>query len=196
MFFRNYYFRKDIMKTSRRKLALKPLSFSLYQRPLHPELFDIRRQFNIRSERFSVTLWITDQSHVLEVYSESIYVTELIATGTQPLPAGALLAKFQLPSQKQHSHIFRNNLKYSCDFALTKSSPALHKKQFAQLKRRRDNSSILIELPELSAPSQPAFTFLQTHATADQLHIHTLHSRPNRPELITTNTTIDLSQLR
>jgi hypothetical protein len=184
------------LNTPRTNIAVQPLSLSLYQRSVHPELFNIYRQFDFSSKRFSATLWITDQCHVLTVSAESTHVTELIATPNQPLPASALLAKFQLPSQKDHTHVFGNSLKYSCKFGLAKSTLAQQKKLHTLLKHCTGKDSMLIDLPELSTDARPAFTYIQTHCERDKLNILTRHSRPDRPDIITTNTTIDLSQIR
>lgn len=184
------------MKTSHRNIALQPLSFSLYQRPVHPELFNIYRQFDFSSKKFTATLWITNLCHVLTVCAESIQITELIAMANQPLPAGALLAKFQLTSQKHHTHVFGNRLKYHCNLDLVSSTSAEHEKQHEKLKQLTSKNSMLINFPKLSTDSHPAFTFVETRSGETELNIHTQHSRHGRPELITTNTTIDLSQIR
>jgi hypothetical protein len=184
------------LKTSRRNIVSEPLSFSLYQRPIHPELFNIYRKFDISSKRFTATLWVTSHCHVLTISAESIHMTELIAIPGQPLPVGALLAKFQLSSQKKHTHIFGNSLKYHCDFSIIKPTSAQLKSQHEELKRSCGKNSMLINFPELSTANDPAFTFFQTCSGHDNLNIQTRHCRSGRCELISTNTTIDLSEIR
>lgn len=185
------------MKRLRKNIAIEPLSFSLYQRAVHPELFNIYRQFEFNSKRFHAMLWVTNHCHVLTISTESINMTELIATPGQPLPAGALLAKFQLTGQKKHTHIFGNKLKYHCDFEVTESGSGDRILQrHCELKRRCGKDSMLINFPKLSTADEPAFTFIQTRCGGDELKIQTQHSRPGRSEMITTNTTIDLSQIR
>jgi hypothetical protein len=185
------------LKRSRRNVAIEPLSFSLYQRPVHPELFNIYRQFDFNLKRFDATLWVTNHCHVLTVSAESVHITELIATPGQPLPGGGLLAKFQLRSQKKHTHVFGNGLRYHCDFSITEStSDELLKKQYCELKRCSGENSTLINFPKLSTAGETAFTFIQTRCSENELNIQTQHSRPGRSELITTETSIDVSQIR
>lgn len=170
-----------------------PLSFTLYQRPVHPELFKIYREFDFSTKRFNVTVWVTNHCHVLTISVESIHITELIARPGQPLPAGALLAKFQLPCEKRHTHIFGNNLKYHCQFDINRS--ACLKKQHEELKQRCGKKSKLINFPGLSTDTGPAFTFIESYSSDDELKIQTQHSRPGLDGLITTSTTVDLSEI-
>lgn len=184
------------MKTSRRNIASQPLSFTLFQRPIHPELFNIYRQFDFSSQRFSATIWVTAHCHVLTISAGSFHITELIATPGQPLPAGALLAKFQLPGQTKHTHVFGNSLKYHCGFSITKpAGPQHRKKMHKELKHLCGKNAKLINLPELSEGDDPAFTFIQFSSTDTQLSLQTRHSRPERNEMITTNTTMDMGKI-
>lgn len=170
-----------------------PLSFSLYQRPVHPELFRIYRQFEFSFRRFSASVWVTRHCHVLTVSTEAMHITELIATPFQPLPARALLAKFQVSGQKEHTHVFGNRVKYICRFDIKKTASL--QKMVKELKVRPDKNSKLIEIPELSVCAEPAFSFIRCDSGENKLNIQARHSRSGRDELIITNTTIDLGDV-
>jgi len=181
------------LKTSRRKIQSVPLSFSLYQRAVHPELFRIYRQFEFCFNRFSASVWVTRHSHVLTVSTEAIHITELITLPFQPLPAKGLLAKLQLNSQKEHTHVFVNGVKYKCRFDIKKTDS--FEKKHKELKIRLDKNSKLIEIPELATGFEKAFSFIQCAESDNKLNIQTQHSRCERNELIITNTTIDLGDV-
>jgi len=130
------------------------------------------------------------------VKTESTHITELIATNGQPLPGGGLLAKFQLLGEKEHTHIFANRVRYHCDCTVSEScSEDRINKLHDELKRRCDVNCRLINFPQLSTDNGPLFAFIESASSDDLLTMRTHHRRYGRGELVTTKTTIDLSEI-
>ena len=79
------------MESPRTNIAVGELVFSLYQRPLHPELFTIYASRQIKTEQYEAVIWVTNCSHVLSVFAKDMCLTELINAPDQMLPQHRLL---------------------------------------------------------------------------------------------------------
>lgn len=72
---------------------ISELVFRLYDRPLHPELFDVLATRRVERGGYRLTVRITPTGHVLEWSSATSRLTELTATTDPELPeAGRRLA--------------------------------------------------------------------------------------------------------
>ena len=76
---------------------LDDLVFRLYDRPVHPELFDTLAERRVRRDGYTLTVRITPTGHVLHWTRDDRHVVEVTATADQTLPdAGRRLAyRFQ-----------------------------------------------------------------------------------------------------
>lgn len=67
------------------------LIFRLYDRPLHPELFDALAVRHVRRTDYTLTLRLTPTGHVLEWHAGDAHVVEVTAAAGQDLPEGGRL---------------------------------------------------------------------------------------------------------
>ena len=49
-------------------VAVEELTFSLFQRPLHPELFQIYARRRLKTGKYEVDIWVNGCTHVVSVY--------------------------------------------------------------------------------------------------------------------------------
>ena len=61
-------------------VAIEELMFSLFQRPLHPELFQIYASRTLNTEKYEAVIWITGCTHVVSVFAGDICMTEVVST--------------------------------------------------------------------------------------------------------------------
>ena len=59
--------------------SISELAFYLFERPLHPELFNIYGSRHFFQGDYEVLIWITGCSHVVSVFSRGHCMTECIA---------------------------------------------------------------------------------------------------------------------
>jgi hypothetical protein len=62
------------------------LVFHLYDRPLHPELFDTLAKRSVRKDDYDLTVRITRTGHALSWQTKSAHLTEVTAAADLPLP--------------------------------------------------------------------------------------------------------------
>ncbi len=63
------------------------LVFHLYDRPLHPELFDTLARRTVRRDDFELTVRITRTGHAISWESRGAHLTEVTAAADLPLPS-------------------------------------------------------------------------------------------------------------
>jgi hypothetical protein len=69
------------------------LILRLYDRPLHPELFDALAVRHVRRNDYSLTIRLTPTGHVLEWHRGEVHLVEVTATAEQDLPTGGRLTR-------------------------------------------------------------------------------------------------------
>jgi len=71
--------------------AAREMIFCVYERPVHPELFETLAYRRVERDGYTLTVRITPTGHVLTWQNDALVLNELTATDDQPLPRRALL---------------------------------------------------------------------------------------------------------
>lgn len=179
------------MDAPKTNLAISELSFSLYQRPLHPELFNIYAKRRLKTEKYETLVWATGCSHVVTVFTGDMCLTELISAPGQPLPKRGLVDRFQFRGQRNHKCTLSRGLSYMTDFQVEKMSPNLYRKSHVDLERFARNRGVFVRFPKSTVDGLEPFTYLDFEARRDELHIHAFHAYPDQVTIIKTQSLFD-----
>ena len=182
------------MESPKSHLAVNELNFSLFQRPLHPELFSIFARRHVRTERYETSIWVTGGSHVITLSDGDICLTELISIPGQPLPKRGLIERFQFRGQRTHKCTLSRGLSYMTDFQVEKMSPNLYRQSHYDLERFARNRGIFVPFPKLAISGLEPFSYIDFEARRDELHIHAFHAFPDQVTIIKTQSLFDLHQ--
>lgn len=110
-------------------LSVRPkiaeLTFQLFGRPLHPELFNVVETCTIERERYTVKIDITGAGHVITWRYAGITLTEVAASVHQPLPKMRRLLSYDLKGQREDSMECRGGASYCMKFELELTNPAV-----------------------------------------------------------------------
>lgn len=180
------------MESPKSHLAVSELNFSLFQRPLHPELFSVYARRHIKTERYETVIWATGGSHVVSLYAGDVCLTELISAPGQPLPKRGLIERFQFRGQRSHKCTLSRGLSYMTDFQVEKMSPNLYRQSHHDLERFAKNRGIFLTFSEGSVGGLEPFSYIDFEARRDELHIHTFHAYPDQVTIIKTQSLFDL----
>ena len=179
------------MESPRINLAISELAFSLYQRPLHPELFNIYSKRHLKTENYETIIWATGCSHVVSVFTKTMCLTELISPPDQMLPKMGLVERFRFHGQKNHKCTLSRELSYMTDFQVEKMNPNLYRQSHTDLERFARNRGIFVCFPELVAGGLEPFSYIDFEARKDELHIHAFHAYPDQVTIIKTQSLFD-----
>ncbi|MCI0498117.1 MAG: DUF2617 family protein [Planctomycetales bacterium] len=182
------------METPKSHLAVSELNFSLFQRPLHPELFTIYAQRRIKTEQYETMIWATGGSHVVTLMTAGVCLTELISTPDQFLPKRGLIERFQFRGQRSHKCTLSRGLSYMTDFQVEKMSANLYRQSHFDLERFARNRGIFVPQSELAVGGLEPFSYIDFEARRDELHIHAFHAFPDQVTIVKTQSLFDLHQ--
>jgi len=152
------------MDAPKTNLAISELTFSLFQRPLHPELFNIYTKRSLKTEKYETIIWATGCSHVMSVFTKKSCLTELIAM---------------------------QNLSYMTEFQVEKMSPNLYQQSRDDLERFANNRGIFTKFPQSAVAGLEPFSYIDFEARRDELHLHTFHAFPDKVTIIKTQSLVE-----
>ena len=182
------------MESPKSNLAVSELAFSLYQRPLHPELFTIFAKRHLKTDLYETMVWATGGSHVVTVFVSDVCLSELISTPGQLLPKRGLIERFQFRGQRTHKCTLNRGLSYMTDFQIEKMSPNLYRQSHNDLERFARNRGMFVTFPELAVTGLEPFSYIDFEARRNELHIHAFHAFPDQLTMIKTQSLFDLHQ--
>ena len=179
------------MNAPKTNLVVSELVFSLYQRPLHPELFTIYNKRHLKTNKYEAVIWETGCSHVISVYAQNMSLTELIAPPTQMLPKRGLIERFNFRGQRNHKCTLTRGLSYMTDFQVEKMSPNLYRQSHTDLERFARNRGVFVKFDNENTDGLKPFSYLDFEARRDELHIHAFHAFPEQVTIIKTQSLFD-----
>lgn len=178
------------MDNPKTDVLIRDLSFSLYQRPLHPELFNIYARRDIKTEYYEASIWATGCAHVVSVHTNGYTLTELISMPGQPLPKRGLVERFQFRGQKKHKCTLSRSLSYMTDFQVEKMSENLYRQSHSDLERFARNRGMFVRFPNMCSSDLEPFSYIDFEARKSELHLHTFHAFPEQVTIIKTQSLI------
>jgi hypothetical protein len=180
-----------IMESPQINVAIEELSFSLFQRPLHPELFQIYAKRQLRTEKYETLIWVTGCTHVVSVFSGELSLSEVISAPGQMLPQRGLIERFQFRGPRSHKCTLSRGLSYMTDFQVEKMSSSLYRQSHTDLERFARNRGIFVKFPDLEIGGLQPFCYVDFEARRSELHIHTFAAYPDQVTIIKTQSLFD-----
>ncbi len=180
------------MDVPRTNIAVSELTFSLFQRPLHPELFRIYARRHLKTERYEMLLWATGSSHLVSIFADDVCLTELISVPGQLLPKRGLIERFHFRGQRTHKCTLSRGLSYMTDFQVEKMSSNLYRQSHLDLQRFARNRGLFVAFPGATPEGLEPFSYIDFEARREELHVHAFHAFPDQVTIIKTQSLFDL----
>ena len=172
-------------------VAIEELTFSLFQRPLHPELFQIYANRRLKTAKYEAIIWVTGCTHVVSVFTANACMAEVVSTPGQMLPSRGLIERFQFRGPRSHKLTLSKGLNYMTDFQVEKMSPNLYRQSYVDLDRFARNRGVFVKFPELEIGGLQPFCYIDFEARRSELHIHTFAAYPEQVTMIKTQSLFD-----
>ena len=172
-------------------IAIEELSFSLFQRPLHPELFQIYAERQLKTDKYEALIWITGCTYVVSVFSGEVCLSEVISTPGQILPKRGLIEHFQFSGPRSHKCTLSRGVSYMTDFQVEKMSPSLYHQSYVDLERFARNRGMFVKFPGLETSGLQPFCYVDFEARRSELHIRGFAAYPDQVTMIKTQSLFD-----
>jgi len=179
------------MESPQVNVAIEGLTFNLFQRPLHPELFQIYAERKLQTEKYESVIWVTGCTHVVSVFAGDICLSEVISAPGQLLPQRGLIERFQFSGPKSHKCTLSRGLSYITDFQVERMTPTLYQQCCIDLERFASSRGIFVKFPDQKLGELQPFCYVDFEARQNELHIHTFAAYPQQVTLVKTQSLFD-----
>ena len=169
-----------------------PLRYFLYDRALHPELFEIYRSRRFFQGDYEVLIWITGCSHVVSAFHGEDCMTEAICHPNQSLPSRGLVERFVFRGEKSHACDWSEGLGYMMNFQVEAMSLNLYRRTHMDLVKIAKKRGLFVPFPQWARGNLAPFSFLDYEARYHELHIQTFHAFPEQRTIIKTQSLFNM----
>ena len=173
-------------------VAIEGLNFSLFQRSLHPELFQIYAKRELKADKYEALIWVTGCTHVVSLFTRDICLSEVISGPDQMLPQRGLIERFRFRGPKSHKCTLSRGVSYMTDFQVEKMSPSLYRQSHIDLERFARNRGVFVKFPEAEISGLQPFCYVDFEARQNELHIHTFAAYPDQVTIVKTQSLFDI----
>jgi len=179
------------MESPQINVAIDELTFSLFQRPLHPELFQIYAKRELKTEKYEAIIWVTGCTHVVSVFVGDLCLSEVISGPGQMLPQRGLIERFRFRGPRSHKCSLSRGVNYMTDFQVEKMSQNLYRQSHTDLERFARNRGVFVKYPGLESGGLQPFCYVDFEARQSELHIHAFAAYPEQVTMIKTQSLFD-----
>lgn len=162
------------MELGKTQNRMEEMTFRLYRRALHPELFHIYQRRHVRRRLYQAEIWITGLSHVITVHSKNGFLTELTSADGESLPENGLVTSFRFRGERDHDESIDEGLTHILSSQVERMSPNVFEAFYQEMSRHAKRRGLIMHFDEWAgAGGLPPFTYMDYEARDRELHVHT-----------------------
>ncbi|MHC4294177.1 MAG: DUF2617 family protein [Planctomycetota bacterium] len=175
------------------KQRLSTLRFYLYDRPLHPELFEIHHDHYIVKNGYEAQVWVTGCSHVIGFFRDEAALVEVTGDSESDLPQRGLLLELPFHGERDHECKRSEGINYMMNFQVETMSPAVYSRTHHDLARVGSRHGLFVPFPMWMAHSLTPFTYIDYQARPNELHVFAFHAFPEELTIVKTQSIFELA---
>ncbi len=165
------------MLTVRPKVA--ELSFKLYGRPLHPELFEVFQTCTIERGGYTAKIDITSAGHVVTWRYAGLTLTEVAASAQHPLPKMRRLLCYSLKGERSDRVDCRGGASYEMSFQLEPTEPDVFWTFQEELAGQGQQQGMLHRFDSSGRIALGALSYINLEARSRSLLVQAFHTFPD-----------------
>lgn len=164
----------------------------LYNRSLHPELFDIYQDHHVVRDSYEAQIWVTGCTHVIGFHRQKLSLVELMADPDVDLPQRGLLLEMPFRGERAHECKRSDGINYMMNFQVEQMSPAVYSRTHHELARQGAKRGLFVPFPRWMTQSLTPFSYIDYDARPNELHIFAFHAFPEDLTMIRTQSIFEL----
>ncbi|MEN6450100.1 MAG: DUF2617 family protein [Thermoguttaceae bacterium] len=165
------------MLTVRPRVA--ELTFQLYGRPLHPELFEVFQTCTVERGAYTAKIDVTGAGHVVTWRHAGLTLTEVAASAQQPLPKSRRLIAYGLKGQRSDHVECRGGIRYQMSFQLEPTEPEVFWTYQQELAADGQQRGMLHRFDSSGRLPLGALSYINFEARQRTLLVQTFHTFPD-----------------
>lgn len=164
-------------------LSVRPkiaeLAFHLFNRALHPELFEVYQARKFARNGFEADIAITSAGHVVKWRYQGVTLSEVAAAAHHPLPQGRRLFGHPLKGQHRERVECRGGVIYEGEFQLDRVEPAQFWSYQHDLAWESSANGLLHRFDASGRIALGALSFIHVETRMRSLAIKAFHTFPD-----------------
>ena len=169
------------------------LRYLLYDRPLHPELFEIYTDHQISRSGYEAQIWVTGCTHVIGFYRGDQSVVEVIADASAMLPQRGCVVELPFRGERTFERRRMEGVNYMMNFQVERMSEGVYSRTHHDLARLGARRGLFVPFPMwMNRPPLTPFTYIDIQDTPNHLHVFTFHAFPDDLTIIKTQSIFEL----
>jgi len=179
--------------STRQQQSISSLRYYLYDRPVHPELFEIYHDRNLIRGRYEAQIWVTGCTHVIGFFRDRHAMVELLADDEASLPTAGVIRQMPFRGEKAHHHRRAGGISYMMNFQVEQMSPLVYHKTHHDLAKIGAKRGLFVPFPTwMNRPPLTPFTFIDYEASSTGLHVFAFHAFPDDLTIVKTQSIFEL----
>ena len=171
-------------------LSVRPkvaeLSFQLFGRALHPELFDVHKTRTIERGDYQARLEITSAGHVVTWRYRGLTLTEVACSAQHPLPERRRLLSYRLKGERNDRVECRGGIAYQTSFQLEPIAPELFYNFQDELTRDGERQGLLHSFDSSGRMALGAISYIYAETRTRSLTVQAFHTFPDDCAIVKT----------
>ena len=155
----------------------------VYERSVHPELFETLCETTIPVGRDQATLRISRHGHVLEFRSKRRTVTEVAGSKYSPLPVQGRMVDRRLIGYRTHM-VDSLGIRYHCSYQLDSVPAEVYLQVHREMEIDARSATLAASMPGSSASSPDCLSLLKADLLREGLVIHSFHTFPDNGAML------------
>ena len=180
----------DDVLTVRPKVA--ELTFQLFGRPLHPELFVVFESCTIERGGYTAKIDITGAGHVVTWRYGGLTLTEVAASARHPLPKMRRLLAHNLRGQRSDRVECRGGVRYQTSFQLEPADPEVFWTFQQELAIEGQRQGMLHRFGSSGRMALGALSYINFEARNRSLLVQAFHTFPDDYAIVKSQSLFEL----
>ena len=176
--------------TVRPKVA--ELTFQLFGRPLHPELFVVFESCTIERGGYTAKIDITGAGHVVTWRYDGLTLTEVAAAAQHPLPKMRRLLAHHLRGQRSDHVECRGGVRYQTSFQLEPADPEVFWTFQQELAVEGQRQGMLHRFGASGRMALGALSYINLEARNRSLLVQAFHTFPDDYAIVKSQSLFEL----
>jgi hypothetical protein len=177
-------------------LSVRPkiaeLSFQLFGRALHPELFEVYKTKSVERGEFSARLDITSAGHVITWRYRGLTLTEVATSAQHPLPERRRLLSYRLKGQRSDRVECRGGIVYHTSFQLEPVAPEVFWTFQEELALGGERQGLLHTFDSSGRIALGALSYIYPETRSRSLLIQAFHTFPDDCAIVKSQSVFEL----
>lgn len=168
------------------------LMFHVYERSVHPELFQVYKEQDIWCDRFWAQVQICDAGHTVSFRTSRHTVTEIVTSLDHPLPHHKQVLSSRLRGSRDGTLGFSDKLGYDCSYHLETLDPEVFQNLHQEMSRDCDCVELSHRFSAGNRLAHESLSIIRTVAEQNSLLIHAVHTFPECSAVVRTQSLFEL----